>query len=168
MFISDGISGCSEEQKILGIPFRTLQRKRKQLGIPFRGTKIEANSRDSLPNPSAEEKHLGIPFRGKKREAISRNSVPNHSAEEETTQSSDLTNWFPPPWLKVILFRTSFFRGIPSHSVSFRVSELALRWNSECLGMSTFFSRNNGNRSESIPRIFYEQNSVPKPYFLPP
>ncbi len=28
-------SGCSAEQKTLGIPFRTLPRKRKQLGIPF-------------------------------------------------------------------------------------------------------------------------------------
>ncbi len=49
-------SGCSAEQKILRIPFRTLPRKRKQLGIPFRGTKIKANSQNSFPNPSAEEK----------------------------------------------------------------------------------------------------------------
>ena len=42
--------------KTLKIPFRTLQRTRKQLGIPFRGTEIEANSRNFLPNPSAEEK----------------------------------------------------------------------------------------------------------------
>jgi hypothetical protein len=106
MVISDGISGCSEEQKILGIPFRTLPRKRKQLRIPFCGTKVEANSRDSLLKPSAEEKQLGMPFRGTKIEANSRNSVLTHSTEEETTQNSDLTNWFPPPWLKVILFRT--------------------------------------------------------------
>ncbi len=38
------------------IPFRTLPRKRKQLGITFRGTKIEAYSRNSIPNPFAEEK----------------------------------------------------------------------------------------------------------------
>jgi len=49
-------SGCSAEQKILRIPFRTLPRKRKRLGIPFRGTKIEANYQNSFPNPSAEEK----------------------------------------------------------------------------------------------------------------
>jgi hypothetical protein len=76
-------SGCSAEQKIsefrsepfrrrennsefrsvepnkkqtLGIPFQILQRKRKQPGIPFRGTKVEANSRNSAPNHSAEEK----------------------------------------------------------------------------------------------------------------
>ncbi len=40
----------------LGIPFRILPRKRKHLGIPFRRTKIEANSRNSVPNPCAEEK----------------------------------------------------------------------------------------------------------------
>jgi hypothetical protein len=53
---------------------RNLQRKRKKLGIPFRGTVIEANSRNFLPNLSAEEE-------------ITRNSVPNHSAEEKTTQN---------------------------------------------------------------------------------
>jgi hypothetical protein len=42
--------------KTLRIPFQTLQPKRKQLGIPFRGTKIEANSRNSVLNHSAEEK----------------------------------------------------------------------------------------------------------------
>jgi hypothetical protein len=63
VFSIEFFSGCSAEQKILGISFRTLPRKRKQLGIPFRETKIEANSRNSLPNPSAEEKQLGIPFR---------------------------------------------------------------------------------------------------------
>jgi hypothetical protein len=40
----------------LGIPFQTLQRKKKQPGIPFRGTKIEANSWNSAPDHSAEEK----------------------------------------------------------------------------------------------------------------
>jgi hypothetical protein len=42
MVISDGMFRGTET---LGIPFRTLPRKRKQLGIPFRGTKIEAYSR---------------------------------------------------------------------------------------------------------------------------
>ncbi len=80
-------SGCSAEQKNLVIPFRTLPRKRKQLGIPFRGTKIEANSHNSVPNPSAEEN-------------TTRNSVPwyqneckflefrsEHSAKEKPTQN---------------------------------------------------------------------------------
>ncbi len=49
-------SGRSAEQKTLGIPFRTFPRKRKQLGIPIHGTKIETNSRKSVPNPSVEQK----------------------------------------------------------------------------------------------------------------
>ncbi len=51
-------SGCSAEQKTLGIPFRTLPRKRKQLAIPFRGTKIEADSQNAIPNHSAEDKTI--------------------------------------------------------------------------------------------------------------
>ncbi len=43
-------------KQTLGIHFRTFQQNGKQLGIPFRGTEIEANSRNSLPSPSAEEK----------------------------------------------------------------------------------------------------------------
>jgi hypothetical protein len=48
-------SGFSVEQKALGIPFRTLPRKRKQLGIPFCGTKKEANARNAFLNHSTEE-----------------------------------------------------------------------------------------------------------------
>jgi hypothetical protein len=44
------------KKQTLGILFQTLRRKRKQLGIPFRGTEIEANFRNSVPNHSAEEK----------------------------------------------------------------------------------------------------------------
>jgi hypothetical protein len=49
-------SGCSAEQKIFGIPFRTIPCKRKMFGFLFRGTKIEANSRNSDPNHFAKEK----------------------------------------------------------------------------------------------------------------
>ncbi len=47
-----------KQKQSLEFPFRSLQRKRKQLGIPFRGTNIEANSRNSVPNHSAEKKLL--------------------------------------------------------------------------------------------------------------
>jgi hypothetical protein len=63
--------GCSAEQKTIGIPFRTLPR-RKQLEIPFRGTKIEANSWNSVQTLPQKRKQLGIPFRGTKLEANSR------------------------------------------------------------------------------------------------
>jgi hypothetical protein len=49
-------SGRSSEQKTLGIPFRTIPQRRKMLGILYHGTKIEANSRNSVLNHSAEEK----------------------------------------------------------------------------------------------------------------
>ncbi len=73
-----------KQKQMLGIPFRTLQQKRKQPGIPFRITEIEANSRNSLHR---KRKQLVIPFRGTTIEANSRNSVPNHSGEEKTTRN---------------------------------------------------------------------------------
>ncbi len=52
----------------------------------------------------------------------------------------------------------ALFRSVP-----FRASELALPWNSECLGMSTFFR----GIKETIPSLFRgsfsERNSVPNP-----
>ncbi len=55
-------SGCSAEQKTLGIPFRTIPQKRKMLGILCHETKLEANSRNFVLNHSAEQKTLGIAF----------------------------------------------------------------------------------------------------------
>jgi hypothetical protein len=48
------------------------------LEILFCGTKIEANSRNSVLNYPRKRKQLEIPFRGTKIEANSRNSVPKH------------------------------------------------------------------------------------------
>jgi hypothetical protein len=55
-------SGCSAEHKTLGIPFRTVPQRRKMLRILYHGTKIEANSGNSVLNHSAEQKTLGIPY----------------------------------------------------------------------------------------------------------
>jgi hypothetical protein len=65
------------------------------LGILYHETKIEANSRNSALNHSAEQKTLGIPFRNvpqrknarnsvpwKKIEANVRNSVPKHVSDK--------------------------------------------------------------------------------------
>ncbi len=49
-------SGCSSEQKSHGIHIRIILRNKKMLGIPYRGTKLEANSRHSVPNHFTEEK----------------------------------------------------------------------------------------------------------------
>jgi hypothetical protein len=52
-------------------------------------------------------------------------------------------------WLVFRLFRrTSFFRGILFRSIPLQDSELALP-------PQHFLPRNNGNRSESIPRNFF-------------
>jgi hypothetical protein len=57
-------SGCSAEQKTLGIPFQTIPRKRNQLGIPFRGAKKEAKSRNSVPKHVSDKNTLSILFAG--------------------------------------------------------------------------------------------------------
>jgi hypothetical protein len=51
--------------------------------IPFRGTKIEANVQNFVPENLAEKKQLGIPFCGTKIEENFRNFVPKHFAEEK-------------------------------------------------------------------------------------
>ncbi len=61
-----GREKCSEfstvEQKkvTLGIPFRTIPRRRKQLRILFCGTKIEENFRNLVPKHFAEENTLSV------------------------------------------------------------------------------------------------------------
>jgi hypothetical protein len=77
----------------LGIPFSTIPRKRKPLGFLFRGTNVDTNTWNSVPNHSAEEKTTRNFFRGTKFDANTWNSVPNHSAEEKTT-------WNFVPWNK--------------------------------------------------------------------
>ncbi len=81
-------SGCSAEQKTLGIPFRTIPWKRKMLEIFYSGTKIEANSRNFIPNHSAEEKNARNSVSCNKNRSNFSNSVPNHSLEEKTTRNS--------------------------------------------------------------------------------
>ncbi len=58
------------------------------LGILCHGTKIEANSRNSVLNHSAEEKTTWNFVPWKKIEANTWNSVLNHSAEDKTTRNS--------------------------------------------------------------------------------
>jgi hypothetical protein len=58
-------SGCSAEQKTLGIPFRTIPQRRKQLGIAFRETNKEKKKTLEILFQSIPRKRnqLGIPFR---------------------------------------------------------------------------------------------------------
>jgi hypothetical protein len=57
-------AGCSAEQKTLEIPFQIIPERRKKLGILYRGTKIEANSRNSVPKHVSDENTLSILFAG--------------------------------------------------------------------------------------------------------
>jgi hypothetical protein len=101
-------SGCSPEQKTLGIPFRTIPQRRKQLGIPFGGTKIEENTWNSVPNHSAEEKPT-------------RNSVPwnkNRSRLSEFRSEACLggKKGYQFSFLEQVFCKTNFFLVIPFRS----------------------------------------------------
>ena len=167
------------EQMVISDGIPDVPRKRKTRN-PFRGTKIEANSHNSVPNPSAEEK-------------TTRNSIPNHSAEENTTRNSFPCNkkqkqslgtpseekptqikTRQPNISKIVPEKTTFdvqtnhfvklfcccfvnlifprnsipFRSVPSFGIGSSVEFGRPR--NEC-----FLPRNNGNRSESIPRNFF-------------
>ncbi len=179
-------SGCSAEQKIFGIPFRTLPRKRKQLGIPFRRPYISANSRNSLAYPSSEEKtpwnsvawnrnrsklseFRSEPFRGRENNseqnaaAAVSDSIHIESSWELLSTTLVLSHFVQYLDCSVKLNFFAKFRSVP-----FRASELALPRNSECLGLSTFFRW----ITETIPslfrRIFSERNSVPNPIIIVP
>ncbi len=68
---AEGGIGETNRQKTRGIPFRTIPRKRKIFGIPYPRTKIDANSRNSVLNYSAEEKTIrNSPIRGTKKQAF--------------------------------------------------------------------------------------------------
>jgi hypothetical protein len=94
------------------------------LGIPYWGTKIEANSRNSVPNHS-EEKTTGnfVPW-NKNIEANFRNFVPKDFAKENT-------------FLFWLVCKTNFFVVIPFRSELGFDSSVDLGM----FGMSTFFRR---------------------------
>ncbi len=120
-------------------------------------TKIEEYSQNSLPNPSAEEKTTrdSVPWKKYRSKLLEFRSERFCGPAQHKTRQ---------PKISIIVFdvrviieavwcefrKTSFFRGIPFHSVPFRASELALPRNSECLGMSTFFR----GITEIIPSLF--------------
>jgi hypothetical protein len=54
----------------------------------------------------------------------------------------------------------------PRNFIPFRASELALPWNSECLGMSAFFCGITETVLSLFRGIFSERNSVPNPTLL--
>jgi hypothetical protein len=103
-------SGCSAEQKTLGIPFRTLPR-RKQLEIPFCGTKIEANSRNLFRTILRKRKKLGIPFHATKVEANSWNAMHSEEGREN--------NKMRQPKIKKIVSEKTTFEVRPNNLLSY-------------------------------------------------
>jgi hypothetical protein len=135
-------SGCSAELKILGIPFRTIPKKRKMLGIPYRGTKIEAKG--------------GIPFQTipQKRKQLGRTRNPDPARNRSLGSSVPHNKTRPPQILKIEPEKTTFvcsgkliLPGIPFRS---ELRNGLFRGIRNTLGMSTFFH----GITESIPSIF--------------
>ncbi len=124
------------------ILFRTFLQKITQLGILFRGTKIDANSRNSVPNHSTEENTTGNSFPCNK----NRNKLSECPSQPFRGRNQHhFVNLFCCHFVKLF-----FFCGIPFRSVLFRASELALPRNSECLGMSAFFR----GITKTVPSLF--------------
>jgi hypothetical protein len=150
-------SGCSAEQKILGIPFRIVPQRRKILGILYHGTKLDANARNSVLNHSAEEnttrnsvpwnknisKYLEFcsePFRG-------RDNYSEFRSEACLGRKHAVNSVC---WSRIFC-KTNFvvpFPSVPSFGIDSSVN----------FGMPRnehFLPRNNGRCSESIPRNFF-------------
>ncbi len=121
----------------------SIPQRKKMLGILYRGTKIEANSRNSVLNHSVEEK-------------TTRNSVPwnkNRSKLLEFRSEACLgrKHAVNSVWWSRIFCKTNFFMSFPS-VLSFGIDS------SINLGMPRnehFLPQNNVNHSESIPLNFF-------------
>ncbi len=127
-------SGCSAEQKTLGIPFRTVPQRSRMLGILNHGTKIQADSRNSVLNHSVEQKTLGIQFQSMPRTKLAVSSV-----------------CWSRTFCKIIFFKP--FSSIPSLGIDSSVN----------LGMSTFFRGITQAIPSLFRGIFSERNSVANP-----
>jgi hypothetical protein len=138
-------SGCSTEQKTLRIPFRTIQQRRQMLRILCHGTKIEANSRNSVLNHSAEQKTLGIPFRTVPQR---RKCSESHSVESKLSEFRSKACFRQKKCCILCLLEQDFFKllffipfsSVPSLGIDSSVN----------LGLSTFFR----GIKEAIPSLF--------------
>ncbi len=63
MVNSDGIPAVPRNRNLSEFRSNPSTEEKTAIGIPFRATNIEANSRNSVPNRSAEEKTTRNPFR---------------------------------------------------------------------------------------------------------
>jgi hypothetical protein len=138
-------SGCSAEQKTHGIPFRTVPQRRKMLAILHHGTKIEANSCNSVPNHSAVVK-------------TTRNSVPKDKKRNKLSEfcSKDVSEENIVFTEAVFFVKQIFF--IPFPSVPSLGTDSSIK-----LGMSTFFLGITETILSLFLGIFSERNSVANP-----
>ncbi len=139
-------SGCSAEHKTLGIPFRTVPQRKRMLGILYHGTKIEANSRNSVLNHSAEQRTLGIPFRTvpQRRKMLGISFCGKKLKQTLGIRSEACLGQKHAIYSILVLL----FSSVPSLGID----------SSANLGMPRnehFLPRKNGSHSESIPRNFF-------------
>jgi hypothetical protein len=102
------------------------------LGTQYHGTKLEANTCNSVPNHSAEEKTTW--------NSVSWNKNRSKLSKFRSAAVSEENILFAGAGFFVKLF---FFMPFPS------VLSLGMPWNEH------FLQRNNGNHSESIPQNFF-------------
>jgi hypothetical protein len=134
-------SGCSAEQKTLGILLRINLQRRKKLGILYRRTKIEANSRNFDSNHSTADKPTrnSVPW-NKKRSKLSEFRSEACIGQKHAGNSVC--------WSRIFCIFFMSFRSVPSFGID----------SSANLGMpgnGHFLPRDNGNHSEFIPRNFF-------------
>jgi hypothetical protein len=146
-------SGCSAEQKILGIPFRTIPLRRKMLGILYHGTKLEANARNSVLNQSAEEQKTrnSVPWKKNTSKHLEFCSEPFRGRDNNSEFRSEacLKHVWDENMLSILFAGEGFFvKLIFFHAISFS-SELR-------------------NRLFRKPRNASDQNSVANPTTTPP
>jgi hypothetical protein len=146
-------SGCSGEQKTLGIPFRTIPQRRK-------------NARNSVPwnkNRSKLSEFRSEPFRGTEN---SWNSVPNSSTEEKNARNYIRKHVSDKNMLSILFAGAGFFVKLIFFITFSSISILGID-SSVNLGMlrnEHFLPRNNGSHSDSIPRNLFGTKFRCQPY----
>ncbi len=164
-------SDCSAEQKTLWIPFwHSTEEKNAQNSVPW--NKNQANSRNSFPNNSVEEKTTRN-FRLVPKHFTDKTCSPFCLLEQETFVLNHFLKTRQPKISKLLSEKrtfqvqrnfVNFYFGCFAKQIYFALFRSGPLDSSVDIAMPRnehFLPRNSGNRSESIPRNFAEQNSVP-------
>ncbi len=114
----NSVPGNKNISKLPKFCSETLLRKRTQLGIPFHETKIDANSRNSVPNHSAEENTTRNSFPCNKNWRIHSEcrSEPFHGRETNSEQNATAVYiYWEPGGLQ---FYHHFFLQVQTYSIA--------------------------------------------------